>query len=436
VSTGTKTVEIPVGGSKSYAVVTTNDNTDEANGSVTVTLNAGSGYTVSSNQGTASVTVADDDDPPPATPEISVTAGSGITEGGNASFTVTASPAPASALTVTLTVTQTGDYGVTTGPTTVVIPTGGSVSHAVATTNDDTDEADGSVTVTLNAGSGYTVSSSQGAAKVTVSDDDATTVTLVADADDPIAEDGGVREITLTLNRALAPGESLTAPLDVSGADADVHYTLALKEGDNVNEHVTLLEEDPHSAQDPAVVFAAGAREATLLLTASPNDDAEERAVRVAFGADERAPSEQNLSGGVTVEGDPLEVAIANDDDPPPPASRPTVTVHAASASEGDDELRFRVTLSEASDKDIRVTWWTQSTSDPNDRQARRGKDYIVFSMTITIKAGETVGYGAVWLEQDNEREGDEKFAVWLGNPNGADLAGNGTATMTIIDDD
>ena len=36
------------------------------------------------------------DNPPPATPEISISAGSGVTEGSNASFTITASPTPAS----------------------------------------------------------------------------------------------------------------------------------------------------------------------------------------------------------------------------------------------------------------------------------------------------------------------------------------------------
>ena len=109
--------------------------------------------------------------------------------------------------------------------------------------------------------------------------------------------------------------------------------------------------------------------------------------------------------------------------------------MHAASASEGDDELRFKVTLSEALDKDLNVSWWTQSTSDSDDRQASRGRDYIIYSTTITIAAGETVGYGGVYLEQDDEREGDEKFAVWLANLKGVDHA-VGEATMTIIDDD
>ncbi|MCY3926528.1 MAG: hypothetical protein OXG52_13675, partial [bacterium] len=123
------------------------------------------------------------DDPPPPPPdpdpEVSVTAGSGITEGQSATFTVSASPAPKTPLTVTVTVTAAGDHGATTGTRTVVVGTGGAVNLAVAAVNlavatagDSTDEPDGSVTLTVNAGSGYTVSSSQGAATVAVKDDD------------------------------------------------------------------------------------------------------------------------------------------------------------------------------------------------------------------------------------------------------------------------
>ncbi len=71
-----------------------------------------------------------------------------------------------------VTITQSGDYGATTGQRTVTIPTSGSVTFTIGTTDDSADEADGSVTATVNAGSGYTVSSSQGAATVAVSDND------------------------------------------------------------------------------------------------------------------------------------------------------------------------------------------------------------------------------------------------------------------------
>ncbi|MDE2935520.1 MAG: hypothetical protein OXP37_01600, partial [Chloroflexota bacterium] len=116
----------------------------------------------------ASVTVTDNS----AKPEVSISAGTGITEGGSASFTISASPAPASDLDASVTVTAIGDFGVSTGQRTVTIPTTGSATFTVGTTDDSTDEADGSVTATVNAGSAYTVSSTQGTAVVVVSDDD------------------------------------------------------------------------------------------------------------------------------------------------------------------------------------------------------------------------------------------------------------------------
>ena len=175
VTSGSRSVTIPISGSVSLTVATTNDSADEADGSVTVTVNSGTGYTVSQSAGSASVAVADDDDPPPppvVDPEVSISAGGGIGEGGDAAFTVTADPAPTVPLTVDMTVAQTGDFGVTTGQRSVTIPISGSVSLTVGTADDSADEADGSVTVTVDVGSGYTVSATAGTASVAVADDD------------------------------------------------------------------------------------------------------------------------------------------------------------------------------------------------------------------------------------------------------------------------
>ena len=175
-ATGSRQVIIPTSGTAALAVATTDDAADEADGSVTATINTGSGYTVSTTAGAASVAVADDDDPPPpppvVDPEVSITAGAGVTEGGDATFTITASPAPSAPLTVDVTVSQSGDFGVTPGTRTVTIPISGSAALTVSTTNDSTDEADGSVAATIGAGSGYTVSATAAAATVAVADDD------------------------------------------------------------------------------------------------------------------------------------------------------------------------------------------------------------------------------------------------------------------------
>ncbi|MCY4134949.1 MAG: hypothetical protein OXG30_08555, partial [bacterium] len=169
-STGAKTVTVPTGGTAQFSVATEDDGADEADGSVTATLKTGTGYTVSGARGSATVAVADDD-----VPEISVTAGTDITEGSSASFTITADPAPAAPLAVSVAVTQQGDYAAagTTGAKTVTVPAGGTAVHTVATVDDGADEADGSVTVTVGAGAGYTVSSTQGSVSVAVADDDA-----------------------------------------------------------------------------------------------------------------------------------------------------------------------------------------------------------------------------------------------------------------------
>ncbi len=166
-ATGSRTVTIGASGSATFAVATTDDSVDEADGSITATLGAGSGYTVSATGSDATVAVSDND-----VPHISIAAGADVTEGADATFTITADPAPHAALSVDVAVTQTGDHGAAAGTRTVTIPTSGTYTLTVATVDDSDDEADGSITATVSTGSGYTVSATDGAATVAVSDDD------------------------------------------------------------------------------------------------------------------------------------------------------------------------------------------------------------------------------------------------------------------------
>lgn len=62
-----------------------------------------------------------------------------------------------SAITVQVNITAAGSYGVTTGVRNISVPTSGTVTFTVATTGDEVDEADGSTTATVQAGSGCTV---------------------------------------------------------------------------------------------------------------------------------------------------------------------------------------------------------------------------------------------------------------------------------------
>ncbi|MCY3564965.1 MAG: hypothetical protein OXH27_02155, partial [Gammaproteobacteria bacterium] len=217
-ATGSQTVTIPTGGSYTLTVATSDDDMHEADGAVMATLDQGNGYVKSWEAGVATVAVSDDDDPPPTHPEISVIAGSEVTEGGDAQFTVTASPAPSALLTVNVTVGQVGDFGASTGSRTVSIPTSGSATVTVGTTDDSTDEPNGSVSVAVDAGDGYTVSSTQGSAPVNVADNDepppATPEVNISGTTS--GEEG--QDVTFTLVAAPAPFAPLTVSTTVSAS--------------------------------------------------------------------------------------------------------------------------------------------------------------------------------------------------------------------------
>ena len=140
--------------------------------SVKVTANDGKGGTVSdtfdivvSNAGTT-------------TPTITIAGGSAVTEGTAASFTLTASPAPSANLDIRVNVTQSGSFVASgdRGTKTVTIASGQtSKTFTVPTQGDSTDEPNGSVTATVNIGTGYTVGPAS-SATVTIRDDDSAQV--------------------------------------------------------------------------------------------------------------------------------------------------------------------------------------------------------------------------------------------------------------------
>ena len=202
---GSRTVTLAAGETGiALSVATADDEADEADGSVSVTLGTGTGYTVAADKGSAAVTVRDNDDAPGAAPQVSVAAGSAATEGDSASFTVTASPVPATPLEVALTIAQSGEFAASgeTGQRTVTVPVSGTVDVEVATVDDDADEPDGSVAVTVNAGTGYAVAAPPGnSAEVQVSDNDpAPSGPTVSVADATFKENQGRGFFTITLS--------------------------------------------------------------------------------------------------------------------------------------------------------------------------------------------------------------------------------------------
>ncbi|MCY3844210.1 MAG: hypothetical protein OXH69_11800 [Acidobacteria bacterium] len=364
----------------------------------------------------------------PAAPAITVTAGAAVTEGTAASFTLAAESAPKADLAVTVTVGQTGAYVASRnrGARAVTILAGAaSADFTVATKGDEKDEPDGAVTATVEAGAGYAAGGSA-LASVPVRDDDATGMTLSAEAGD-IAEDSGHKLLRLTLGRALVEGEILAVPLVLSGtATLGVDYTLGLKGSRKGVSHANLASADP--AKPPTVTFAGpSAKVATLVLeaTADSTQEGESETVTVALGA----LSATGLGGGAEGSGT-VAFAIL---EPPPEVSIAAKTV---SVTEGADAA-FTVTASRAPGSDLTVNL-TVSEATGSDMVAADNEG----AATVTIPKGKTEAAFTVPTVNDSQDEPDGTVTATLAadGSEGARYtvaaAPKDAATVKVADDD
>ena len=167
-----ESVTIAAGKTDATLTVPTTGVTVGANGCVvTATVAAGTGYVGAAAGASASTILT-------IHPVVTVTADSAsVTEGSRVSFTLTASPPPASDLTVNVRLSEAGSFLAAGSPRAVTIRASERTAALTAATVDDgADEPDGSVTVTVETGSGYTVGSPD-SATVAVSDNDTTGTT-------------------------------------------------------------------------------------------------------------------------------------------------------------------------------------------------------------------------------------------------------------------
>ena len=401
VTTGARTITIPTSGSTTLTVSTTDDGADEPNGSVTLTLNAGTGYTVG-QLSADTVDVLDNDAAPLViTPAVSITAGSAITEGGDATFTVTASPAPTAPLAVNVTVTQQGDFGASTGSRTVTVPTSGTATVTFSTTDDSADEPNGSVSVAVNSGSGHTVSSTNGSASVAVSDNDDPPKPVVSITAGSGITEGGNASFTVTASPAPS------SPLSVS---------------------VSVSQNGEFGASTGSRTVTVPTSGTATLTIGTSDDSADEPNGLISIAV--------NLGDGHTVSAtkSSASVTVSDNDDPPRP-DLPTVSVGDGSVVEGTSGyltlLTFLVALSEASDENVTVYYEVRGET------AIGGSDYWGGYGRVTIWAGRTRASIGVNVVDDNRRERDETLTVVLTSADGAVISADAsTAAGTIYDND
>ncbi len=237
---------------------------------LTLTTTTGSGYTLGTPF-THEVIIVDNDLPLASFAVDTSMANEGS---GTHNIEVNLSLPPAADTTITYTVetavnvaraTPDTDYTALTGM--VVVPAGMTRADiSVAITEDNTDERDEIIGLTLQALSGVYGTTSPATHELTLIDNDATTVTLAGAADD-IAEDD-TSAITITLGRGLRRGEVLPVPLTFAGtASLGTDYTLTgITQGGGVSYTI------PSSGDAGTVTFTGASvvssRTASLTLTA------------------------------------------------------------------------------------------------------------------------------------------------------------------------
>ena len=295
--------------------------------------NVGGGADPSASQNSFNVVVND-----PALPVLSIapTSRATVVEGNAGEFTITSDAARKTARTVHYNVFDFGSFitSANEGNKTVVLPAGDtSVTVSVPTVNDSTDEPIGNMIVTLLDDTAtpatYTVNSDHDTASRTMTDDDATTVTLTTpDATATEEDSAATAELLLTLGRHLASGESIAVPLIFSGGTLGTDFSVSLKTP--VPDGVTLSE------STGVVTFTRNNRTASVLLSALADADAVDDTVTVSIPATSTGATPiltANAAVGSATGSGTGEITVTDDDEPALTLSPSTLSVTEGASS-------------------------------------------------------------------------------------------------------
>ncbi len=351
---------------------------------------------------------------PASLPEISVAAAaSPVTEGTAAAFTLSRTGDTAEALTVSVSVSESGSVLSGTPASSVTFDAGKAEAALSAPTEDDSvAEADGRVTASLVAGTGYDVVADAASAGVDVYDDDEPVTTTVEAL-------WSTAFVWSTLGNVLYAGtDSFGSPgWSEDGRDYRIFYisyNASSKElwvrldqntaGIPEPEELTLQVGSVTLSPEQTATFARGLLDDIAIVPDVEQDWAVGGAVAVRLT--------RTASTG--------EAA----------ATGPAVSVADAQVQEAKGAvLSFPVTLAEAQTSAVSVRYAT------SDGTAVAGSDYVARSGTVRFAPGETEKTVEVPVLDDLHDEGSETLTLTLSHPFGAQLA-DATATGTIVNTD
>ena len=350
-------------------------------------------------------TIEDDD------PRVTV-ADASASEGGALTFTVTLDKAVAGGLTVTpsftdVTATKGTDYTENTTALSFAGTAGETKTVTVATTRDADEESDETFTVGLAvSGTQATVAATDTATGTIYDTNRAAVVTI----DDANGSEAGAMSFTVTLDRAVAGGLTVTPSFTDGTATKGTDYT-----------------------ENTAALSFTGTR-------------GETQTFRVLLPDDNESEGDETFTVGLTVSGTTATVTATDtgtgtifDDDNTSNLKVPYVTIADSSAAEGD-ALTFTVTLGypDADDGHSVVPGGLTVTPSFTDGTATKGTDYTENTAALSFAGttGESKTF-TVATTEDADIEQDETFTVGLGvSGTTQNVGATDTATGTITNDD
>ncbi len=378
-------------------------------------------------------------------PVLRITPGSAITEGANATFTITADPAPAGNLTVYLLVESLGGNQVASsrlGEKTAIIPSSGTLTYTIPTLADSTDEPDSDLFVEILAedtdgeNPGYTLHAEDYEAELHIQDDDATTVVLTTpDASATKGSSTDTARIVLTLNRSVDRIEQLDVPLvftggsRVSGNPPTGDFTLALTPPPG-----SLASSQTLSTTSNVVSFRAlSPNTATILLTAVADSDTIDKTVTVSLGA---LNIVRGFAGGVTGSrsGDGQITLMDASTTQTPATPEITITPGTSPVIEGT-AATFTVTATPppAAALTVNLTITDAPNSDFVSASNQQG------TKTVTIQPASTTSSSVTYsvpTETDTTDEPNGPVMVTIASGSGYTIGSSGSASVTVNDDD
>ncbi len=234
----------------------------------------------------------------------------------------------------------------------------------------------------------------------------------IAESDTPPVED--LPQLSVN-NRGAEEGEgaALRFRVDLSEAsDEEVSVSYYTQQS-------TAKAGSDYIAESGILTFASGQTSAFVEVDIVDDDITEERE-RVLFKLED-------------AEGAEIFDAVASGwihDDDEGASGLPSLSVNNRGVEEGEDAaFRFRVDLSEASEEEVSVSYYTQQST------AKAGSDYITESGVLTFAPGETQAFVEVDVVNDNIAEEQERVLFKLENAEGAEIF-DAVASGWINDDD